>query len=185
MSSTTIPQDHDPRAAADLAPDDDADSQPGAEGTDEPTSARRVPVAESIRYRRRAQAAEQRLAELQAKFDQAADELRRTRTQLESVERRQRIDQLLIESDAVDLEAARLLTELAVSRMEPADVKLAVDDLKKRKPFLFRRPAPAISSMAARPRGDAPAQLADIAQAAAATGDRRQLLKYLRLRRKP
>ena len=156
----------------------------GAEGSGESSPARRVPVSESIRYRRRAQAAEQRLTELQTQFEQASQQLQQTRQQLESIERRQRIDQMLIESEAVDLEAARLLTEVAVAQMDKADVKLAVEDLRKRKPYLFRRTSGSGGSMTARPRPNQGHDLNQAAQAAADSGDRRDLLRYLRMRRR-
>lgn len=86
----------------------------------------------------------------------------------------------------MDLEAARLLTEVAVGLMDDADVQTAVDELRRRKPFLFRHPpgrdtgsASAISPKARRTA--APAQ--DAARDAAATGNRRDLLRYLRTRR--
>lgn len=179
MSSEPTPADLEPELDA-IHPSGD-----GAEGNPEPSPARRVPVVESIRYRRRAQAAEQRLAELQSQFDQARQQLDQTRQQLESIERRQRIDQMLVESEAVDLEAARLLTEVAVAQMDKADVKLAIDELKKRKPWLFRRNGAAAGGpMTARSRPQAGHDLNQAAQAAADTGDRRDLLRYLRMRRR-
>ena len=126
------------------------------------------------------------LAELQRKFDEAQAALVETRKQLETVERRQKIDAALVEADAVDLESARLLTEVAVGLMDDADVQTAVDDLRRRKPFLFRRsPGREVGvggAMSPRPRrANAPAE--DAARDAAATGNRRDLLRYLRMRR--
>ena len=124
---------------------------------------------------------ETQLVELQAKFDETSAALVETRKQLEAIERRQKIDQALIEADAVDLESARLLTEVAVGLMDEADVQSAVDELRRRKPFLFRRREPAGGAMSPRPRHGAPA--AQAAEQAAATGNRRDLLRYLRTRR--
>ena len=99
-----------------------------------------------------------------------------------SLERRQKIDALLSESDAVDLEAARLLTELSVSQMDQPDVAAAVRELRRSRPYLFRhRSAPTDSAMGARVEPISDDALA--AERAAATGDRRDLLNYLRLRR--
>lgn len=126
--------------------------------------------------------ADPRLAELQARFDQAQSALDETRNQLASLERRQEIDRALVEADAVDLEAARLLTEVAVGVMDKQDVQTAVDELKRRKPFLFRRTAPREGAMSPKPRRPvSPAE--DAAGEAAASGNRRDLLRYLRLRR--
>ena len=126
------------------------------------------------------------LTTLQTQLAAAQQELAATRQQLEVTERRQRIHQLLIESDAIDLEAARLLTEAAVAGMDEADVKLAVDDLRRRKPYLFRRREREVASSLSprpRPRGHA-IGADDAAEQAAATGNRRDLLRYLRMRRK-
>jgi hypothetical protein len=141
-----------------------------------------VPVSESIRYRRRAQTAEQKLQELQRELHEAKQQLVQTHEQLQATERRQRIDQMLVESDAIDLEAARLLTEAAVELMDEPDVQQAVAELRRRKPYLFRRSqATGGGAMAARPRHTGQAN--DAAEQAAISGDRRDLLRYLRMRR--
>jgi hypothetical protein len=125
-------------------------------------------------------AVEAQLAEAQAELETLRRSLSETRRELEGTERRQRIDQLLVEADAIDLQAARLLTEAAISEMDEADVAGAVDDLRRHKPYLFRR-RDQEGAMSPRPR---PADPSDEAAAhAAATGDRRDLLRYLRLRR--
>lgn len=144
-----------------------------------------VPVSESIRYRRRAQAAEQKLNELQAQLTEANDELSEVRDQLTNAERRSRIDQLLVASDAIDIEAARLLTEVAIEQMDEADVAEVIDDLRRHKPYLFRqRGSRGNGSLSPRPRPQGIGDSTDEAAAAAsATGDRRDLLRYLRLRR--
>jgi len=144
-----------------------------------------VPVSEAIRYRKRAQTAEQSLEDI-------TDELQALQTKLDEagqtitvLERRQKMDALLTESDSVDLEAARLLTEHAVALMDEPDIKLAIEDLKRSKPYLFRRRAqrgatsmpPSIGH-----EGQDPADLA--ADQAMQSGDRRDLLRYLRLRRR-
>jgi len=106
---------------------------------------------------------------------------------LDASERQRSIDLALIEADAVDVETARLLTEIAVTQMDEPDVALAVSDLRDRKPFLFRRAqASGVSSMSVRGvagnDGSAGA-LEDAAEAAMASGDRASLLAYLRMRR--
>ena len=177
-----IQQDHAPAEAEDRTSDAEAPEAP--DDAAEAGSEKLVPVGESIRYRRRAQAAEQKLHALQQHFDELQQDLARTRGDLESVERRQRIDQLLIESEAIDLEAARLLTESALEQMDDADVAEAVEELRSRKPYLFRRRGSALGGgMSPRPR-HGNGQLDDAASCAATSGDRRDLLRYLRLRRK-
>lgn len=123
----------------------------------------------------RARSAEEKLAAIEA-------ELAAAREALDASERRRAIDMALIEADAIDLESTRLLTEMAVSQMSDKDVALAVSDLRRRKPFLFRERS-AFTLGAAMGAGAEPASPADAARHEAKTGDRRALLKYLRARR--
>lgn len=152
-----------------------------------PMEPKLVPVTESIRYRRRAQAAEQQLADLQTQFEDARQELDEARRQLDETERRRRIDQLLVESDAIDLDAARLLTEAAVQTMDDADIDEAVAELRRTKPYLFSGSTGTSPSgggaMSPRPRNGNRADVDSAAEAAASSGNRRDLLRYLRMRR--
>ncbi|MEX0744627.1 MAG: hypothetical protein WD118_03415 [Phycisphaeraceae bacterium] len=153
---------------------------PEADGLD----AKQVPVSEAIRYRKRAQAAEQSLGELQQQVQQLTSQLDEAQQSMRHLERRQSIDSLLTESDAIDLDTARLLTERTVQAMDEPDVKLAVADLKRHKPYLFRRRAtPGHGGMAPRLDDEQPPAAEQLAERAATTGDRRDLLRYLRLRR--
>lgn len=124
-------------------------------------------------------------ADLRAQVDDLRRQLADAREQADLAERRRSIDQALTAAGAVDLDTARLLTEMAVAQMDDADVSVAVADLRRAKPFLFQSdPAPASGPMAAHaasPAGAAAAQR-DAAHAAA-TGDRVALLRYLRTRR--
>lgn len=114
-----------------------------------------------------------------------AAELAEARETIRALERRQKIDAVLAQSDPIDLEVARLLTEAAVRVMDEPDVKLAIDDLRRQKPYLFRRREGGPAGMPARPPRAAPADTADAAaRRAVESGDRRDLLRYLRLRRK-
>ncbi len=143
-----------------------------------------VPVSEAIRYRKRAQTAEQQLEQLNTELGDLRTKLTEADQVITALERRQQVDALLMEADTVDLEAARLLTEQAVLMMDEPDVTMAVKDLKRHKPYLFRRRTEAGSSAMAptiETPGHDPAELA--AQDAARTGDRRDLLRYLRVRR--
>jgi len=159
------------------------DAPPTSTSTPTATDDATVPVGEALRHQQRARAAEQRLEALAAERDRFKQQLEQTQQTVAALERRQKIDQLLAESDTVDLEAARLLTEVAVAQMDEPDVKLAVEDLRRDKPYLFRAPE-SVSAMS--PALDPPpgAPQEDAAARAAQTGDRRALLAYLRLRRK-
>jgi len=121
---------------------------------------------------------------LQQQIASLTQELTGARETIDSLERRQKIDALLAEQEAVDIEAARLLTEVAVAEMPEADLQQAVNDLKRHRPYLFRGRASAISAgvMAPRIDPDTPGPV-EAAEQAARSGDRRDLLRYLRLRR--
>jgi hypothetical protein len=129
---------------------------------------------------------EQRATAAEAKLDELNATLAQTREALDASERRRTIDGELAQSEALDLETARLLTEAAVAQMGQPDIAKAVADLKKRKPFLFRPRHPHRPAASAMSPTDKPArtdELAQIAEQARTTGDKRALLQYLRARR--
>jgi chromosome segregation ATPase len=161
--------------------------QPKEEPTEAPAEQDKlVPVTEAIRYRKRAQAAEQQLGDLQAQLNEAQQRFEQAEQTIDSLERRQRIDALLAEADAIDVDAARLLTEAAVQTMDEPDVAEAVQDLRRHKPYLFHPDSTSSDGLALAPQiegNDDP--LAQAAEQAQHSGDRRDLLRYLRLRRRP
>lgn len=148
------------------------------------TNEKLVPVTEAIRYRKRAQAAEQQLQEFQEQMQQHQQQLEAAQQTIDRMERRERIDTLLSESDAVDLGVARLLTEQAVEQMDDPDVDMAVRDLRRHKPYLFHRRSTASPAMAPRTGTDPQGPADHAAERAADSGNRRDLLDYLRLRRR-
>ena len=165
-----------------------ADPSPALSNSDEAAQAQApdklVPVSEAIRYRKRAQTAEQQLEQINEELRVMSAQLKEANQAVAGLERRQKVDALLMESDAIDLEAARLLTEQAVLTMDEPDIELAVEDLRRHKPYLFRRrrdPDDSAMAPSLHPDGHDPAEQA--AEQAARTGDRRDLLRYLRLRR--
>ena len=167
-----------------------------------PQAEKVVPVSESIRYRRRAQQAEKRatqleqqLQETQAKFesqleelasaeaqrDELADQLTRTRHQ-------RRLERTLEEFGVLDTEAAILLLDKESKLSPDADdsaIQTAVEGLLSSKPYLCgpgASPLPGATA-ASRGRASARSQLAGAAQRAIQSGDRRDIARYLRLRR--
>jgi hypothetical protein len=124
---------------------------------------------------------EARVAELEGKLAECERLLAAGREALDASERKRRIERELAEEGAVDLETAALLTEAAVTGMPEPDIAAAVSELRRRKPFLFRREA-ARSAMGAEAGPEEPG-LEEAAGAARASGDRRALLGYLRMRR--
>lgn len=131
----------------------------------------------------RAQRAERSLAELADRLTESEASLEQARHAIDAVEQRRRIERTLEEAHALDLETATILTAAAIEGMDEPDVAIAVRDLQRRKPFLFRtRPNQAsVMSAADAPREDS--VLGEVAETARRTGDRRELLRYLRMKR--
>jgi len=202
MSEETAQQGQEVQGA-EVAPTDAAPTD--AAPPDAPNGgARFVPVAESIKYRRRAQQAEkglqqlqQQLQDLQAQLQRRAEELAaaeaqrdEAHTQLAAAENRRTVERMLAQAGVVDAEAACLLLGKHIDLGEAIDEETlasAIEQLLLDRPYLRGGPAskglpPRTAS--AKIGGPAPAaQLADAAERAAQTGDRRHVAEYLRLRR--
>ncbi len=119
------------------------------------------------------------LASRLASVEAAADDLRRM---LERSERERAIDRELLASGVIDLDAARALVEEGAA--DGATIVEAVARLRERRPLLFTARARALRATSL-PASDTPpaGPLAEAAEAARESGDRRALLDYLRLRR--
>jgi hypothetical protein len=144
-------------------------------------------IAEAARLRAAAQQADARIRELEENAATLTDQLAQAREAIDHVEKRHQIDMMLVESDTIDIESARLLAELAVQQMPGKDIRAVIDDLRRRKPALFRARPPAPSTpgpMSPAPRSSPSESLLEsAAEEAATTGDRNALLRYLRARR--
>jgi hypothetical protein len=129
-------------------------------------STRLVPVAESIRYRKRAQSAEKKIEELTELLAQAKAQTT---------------------EHSVDLETAVLIARARLQDKDDADVSGMIEQLKKEKQFLFTAgsPGPAPTKTAgARDRvTNSQTLLERAAKKAATTGNRTDLHEYLKLRR--
>ena len=121
-----------------------------------------------------------RIGELEGKLAATERSLVEAREALDAAERKRTIDRELVRQGAIDVETAALLTEAAVSGMEKKDVKGAVAELRRGKPYLFHV-ATRASAMGGVPSEVSP--LEDAAAEARESGDRRALLRYLRMRR--
>jgi len=117
---------------------------------------------------------------LRLKLAETEQLLEQARRALDAAERRHTVERELWALGAIDTETAAHLVTTALSGQDTPDVPAAVADLKRRKPFLFRPPAPPHSAMS----GHAP-PVSDLDRAAADAqgGDRRAVLRYLRLKR--
>lgn len=120
------------------------------------------------------------LTALGAQLAAARADLAAAREALGASERRRQIERALSEADTLDVEAAALLTEAAVASMSEPDVPAAVADLQRTRPHLFRQRTSLGGAMSE--HIDPPGAI-DQAARAAGTGDKRALLRYLRLRR--
>ncbi|MDX9911634.1 MAG: hypothetical protein RBS39_07380 [Phycisphaerales bacterium] len=149
-----------------------------------------APPVEELEWRRRALEAEEKLGACEAKIA----ELEKERDALVEAEakasRRADIHRELMEEGAHDLEVGCLLTESCLARMDEPDVKAAVADLKRDRPYLFRAlelDEGDVSSVGSAMSGaveHAPhALIGRVADEARESGDRRLLLRYLRMRR--
>lgn len=128
----------------------------------------------------RARAAEERAGELEARIASLEGELVEISSRHERDEVRNRLDELLRDSGAIDLEAARTLAEGLIEG-EELDAPQAVATLKREKAFLFEMPKRGPSAMSG--AGRFAGELEGVASAARSSGDRGELLHYMRLRR--
>jgi hypothetical protein len=157
------------------------------EGAGDNDGSRFVPVAESIRYRKRAQSAEKKLEVLTEQLAQAQAQSTKLSEQLNNVQTEQKLMRQLAAAGAVDLETAVLIAQARMQGQTEADVTGVIEQLKKEKQYLFGGAT----------LGMTPTKTAGIkdrltsnetileraAKKAATSGSRTDLHEYLRLRR--
>jgi len=155
-------------------------SEPGSEQS-QGSEASGPDVSEALIWKERALEAERELEELREKLGQTESMLEEARGALEGASRQAEIDRHLRGAGALDVETARVMVESLVAGREDGDVAAAVAALRRSKPFLFERGGArgAVAGVAA--GGPDPLRLA--ADEARQSGDRRALLRYLRMRR--
>jgi len=180
-----------------------------AENTEQPTQAeaddgeKLVPVSESIKYRRRAQKAEgrvaefeQQLTEMQSQLDALGDELARAEAQrdeaaqrLVETENRLTAERLMAMAGVADTETAMLLLSKRIDltqELAGSAIADAVEELLVDKPFLRSGQGSSLPGATASAKPAALGgfgALADAAEKAIESGDRRDVAEYLRLRR--
>lgn len=150
---------------------------------------RLVPVAESIRYRKRAQVAEQKAEQLSEQLDAVRREAQELTAKMEQLASEQVLTRKLVAAGASDIETALLVAKARAAK-DGADVDGLVEQLKIEKPHLFGS-AQVSDKGAAAPRtavvkdrlSSGKSNLAKAASKAATTGSRVDLHEYLRLRR--
>jgi hypothetical protein len=154
---------------------------------EEASNVRVVPIAESVRYHKRAQTAEKRAEELAGELAEARADAGRLANELKATQKEQELMQRLAAEGARDLEAAVLIAKARISRDNKADVNNVVEQLKKEKGYLFsERPATAAAvrtSPAKESRQTGASAIERAARSAAGTGSRADLQEYMRKRR--
>jgi len=145
-----------------------------------------VPISEEVIWKAKAQEAEEKVAQLEARVGELEGELVSANESVKAVERRGEIDRELTAAKTIDLETARLLTEATIGEMDSPDIAIAVRELCDRKPFLFAgrtsRMYQGVSMGPAAVR-NSDDELESMASNARSSGDRSELLRYLRVRR--
>lgn len=181
-------------------------SQEEARQTEPPqepdSEAKLVPVAESIKYRRRAQQAEATLEELQQQLTEIKKQVTDQQNQLGSAEaqrdeaalqlivaeNRRTVERVLSEAGTVDIETAAMLLGKKIDLAEVLDadaIHRSIEELLLDKPYLRKpnAPLPQKTASAKPAQTGTLAQMTQAADRAITTGDRRDVAEYLRLRR--
>ena len=146
-----------------------------------------VPVAESIRYRKRAQSAEKKLEVLTEQLAEAKAQTEKISEQLSTVETEQKLTHKLVAAGAVDLETATLIAKARMQNQTEADLDGVIEQLKKEKQYLFggigNTVTPGKTAGARERVANNQSVLERAAKKAATTGNRADLHEYLKLRR--
>jgi uncharacterized protein YhaN len=146
-----------------------------------------VPVAESIRYRKRAQSAEKKIEELTEQLAQAKSQTTQMSEQLSNIQDEQKLMRQLAAAGAVDLETAVLIAKVRMQDQSEADVTGVIEQLKKEKQYLFGGTGGAVTAKKTAGARDRVTNnqtiLERAAKKAATTGNRADLHEYLKLRR--
>ena len=156
-------------------------------GTSDNDTNRYVPVAESIRYRKRAQSAEKKAENLAEQLAEANGKVARMSRDLDELQIEQKLTHRLAAAGVTDLEAAVLLAKARMKGAVDGDVDACLEQLKKEKGYLFGGSANTVTSRKTAGAKDrtthSPTTLERAAGRAARTGHRTDLQEYLRLRR--
>jgi hypothetical protein len=157
-------------------------------GQDEAESGKLVPVAESIRYRKRAQSAEKKAEALTRELQQARAEANEASERLRDARLEQELARKLIVAGTVDAEASVLIAKAALEAEPDRDAGSVIEQLRKERPYLFsvqnRTVSAAKKTSPVKDRMQNSQTVVErAARKAAETGSRRDLEEYLRLRR--
>jgi len=147
-----------------------------------------VPVAEAIRYRKRAQSAEKEAAGLTEEVSRLREANGRLSAEVEELRTDGALTAAFVSAGVVDLEAAMLMARSRMEKEEGLDATAVAEALRKEKGYLFgARSGPTASGKTAgvKEKGAVgPRVLEDAARQAAASGSRVDVHEYMRRRRK-
>lgn len=147
-----------------------------------------VPVGESIRYRKRAQAAEQKLAELDGQLQESNQRSESLSSELEELRMDRKLSESLISAGVNDIETALLVAKQRIEASDgDVDINSIVESLRLEKGFLFENAERSLSSMRTLPVRDKNCGRRGVvekaARSAAGSGSRRDVQEYMRVRR--
>ena len=151
-----------------------------------------VPVSEAIKYRKRAQAAEQKVETLTQQVEQQQQDQAEVQAQIDEARWEVKLTQELAKAGVFDIEAAMLLMQKKMDRARGKgdDVKRIIEALRNERPYLFSSGMDEVRGMLAgqttgvQGQGQSGAsRLTRAAQQAQASGSRKDMQEYLRLRR--
>jgi len=96
-----------------------------------------VPVAESIRYRKRAQSAEKKVEVLTEQLAEAKSQATKMSEELNNIQVEQKLTRKLVAAGTVDLETAALIAKDRMEGQDETDMDGVIEQLKKEKQYLF------------------------------------------------
>ena len=159
-------------------------------GASDSDNTKLVPVAESIRYRKRAQSAEKKVEDLTEQLAQAKSQVTKMSGRLSDIEAEQKLTCKLAAAGSVDLETALMLAKARMEGQTDADLDGVIEQLKKEKQYLFGGPPGIVSAKKTAGAKESAyggtsnqTALEKAAKRAARTGNRTDLQEYLKLRR--
>ncbi len=158
-------------------------------------SVQMVPVSEAIKYRKRAQAAEQQIESLSEQVEEHQQAHKSAQTRLAQSELENELTRQLVDAGVVDTEVALLLLHEQLHRGEDdPNINKIIQTMQQQRPYLFNRLAngsagemsyvpPGPTAGLPAPANGAAASLAKTAQLAQRSGSRKDMQEYLRMRR--
>ena len=150
-------------------------------------SERLVDVSEAIRYRKRAQSAEQKQTMLEQELAESKSETEKLKKNLSQMTVERQLMEKLVSAGVRDLEAAVIIGKAKLESDSETDAADIVEQLRKEKSYLFNdAPTAAVGSKTSGVKSrlsGVTGSLERAAKKAAKSGSRADLQEYLRARR--